>query len=94
MEGLFKVLRFNNLFFSCKDEVIHREFKKQSGASCVYYNDELAVLVVLVSSIVCVLFSCSAGFLLRSLKGGNKFFIAGDRSSMIAGRMETKRGRA
>ena len=35
---------------SCKDEGTHREFKKQCGASCVYYNDELAVLVVLVSS--------------------------------------------
>lgn len=34
---------------SCKDEGTHREFKKQCGASCVYYNDELAVLVVLVS---------------------------------------------
>jgi len=31
----------------CKDEGTHREFKKQCGASCVYYNDELAVLVVL-----------------------------------------------
>ena len=36
---------------SCKDEGIHREFKKQCGASCVYYNDELAVLVVLVSDL-------------------------------------------
>ncbi len=35
---------------SCKDEETHREFKKQCGASCVYYNDELAVLVVLVSN--------------------------------------------
>lgn len=35
---------------SCKDEGTHREFKKQCGASCVYYNDELAVLVVLVSN--------------------------------------------
>ena len=26
----------------------HREFKKQCGASCVYYLDELAVLVALV----------------------------------------------
>ena len=33
--------------------MIHREFKKQSGASCVYYNDELAVLVVLVSHAKC-----------------------------------------
>ena len=33
---------------SCKEELTHREFKKQCGASCVYYNDELAVLVVLV----------------------------------------------
>ena len=36
---------------SCKDEGTHREFKKQCGASCVYYNDELAVLVVLVSDL-------------------------------------------
>lgn len=38
-------------FHSCKDEGTHREFKKQCGASCVYYNDELAVLVVLVSDL-------------------------------------------
>jgi len=38
-----------NVLHSCKDEGTHREFKKQCGASCVYYNDELAVLVVLVS---------------------------------------------
>ncbi|CAH3020659.1 unnamed protein product [Porites evermanni] len=31
----------------CKDEAVHREFKKQTGASCVYYHDELAVLVAL-----------------------------------------------
>ncbi|KAK2564783.1 Fragile X messenger ribonucleoprotein 1-like protein [Acropora cervicornis] len=31
----------------CKDELVHREFKKQTEASCVYYNDDLAVLVVL-----------------------------------------------
>ena len=36
--------------FSCKDEAVHREFKKQTGASCVYYHDELAVLVALVSN--------------------------------------------
>lgn len=40
-----------NFIYSCKDEGTHREFKKQCGASCVYYNDELAVLVVLVSDL-------------------------------------------
>jgi len=39
---------------SCKDEGTHREFKKQCGASCVYYNDELAVLVVLVSDFLTI----------------------------------------
>lgn len=31
----------------CKGEMMHREFKKQCGASCVYYHDELGVLVAL-----------------------------------------------
>ena len=39
---------FVSFFHSCKDEMTHREFKKQCGASCVYYLDELAVLVALV----------------------------------------------
>lgn len=39
---------FVSFCHSCKDEMTHREFKKQCGASCVYYLDELAVLVALV----------------------------------------------
>ena len=41
-------MKFLSSLHSCKEELTHREFKKQCGASCVYYNDELAVLVVLV----------------------------------------------
>jgi len=54
--GLEKIMTSLLVIFihSCKDEGTHREFKKQCGASCVYYNDELAVLVVLVSDFLTI----------------------------------------
>jgi len=65
-------------FSRCKDDVHHREFKKQCNAACVGYNDNMNVLVVLVSvppfwpqaaqAIYLYLYLASCGFLLAFSK--------------------------